>query len=99
MTDSLSTHQKAFATVVIIFTVLADIFEPAQLVRVQGLFGAVFGLSSVIGPTVGGWITDNLSWRWVFYVNIPVGALAILATVFFVPYVKSKASWKGIDFV
>jgi len=83
----------------IIFTVLADIFEPAQLVRVQGLFGAVFGLSSVIGPTVGGWITDNLSWRWVFYVNIPVGALAILTTVFFVPYVKSKASWKEIDFV
>jgi EmrB/QacA subfamily drug resistance transporter len=82
-----------------IFTVLADIFEPAQLVRVQGLFGAVFGLSSVIGPTVGGWITDNLSWRWVFYVNIPVGALAILTTVFFVPYVKSKASWKEIDFV
>ena len=83
----------------IIFTVLADIFEPAQLVRVQGLFGAVFGLSSVIGPTVGGWITDNLSWRWVFYVNIPVGALAILTTVFFVPYVKSQASWKEIDFV
>ena len=83
----------------IIFTVLADIFEPAQLVRVQGLFGAVFGLSSVIGPTVGGWITDNLSWRWVFYVNIPVGALAILTTVFFLPFVKSKASWKEIDFV
>jgi len=83
----------------IIFTVLADIFEPAQRVRMQGLFGAVFGLSSVIGPTVGGWITDNLSWRWVFYVNIPVGVLAILTTAFFLPYVKSKASWKEIDFV
>lgn len=81
------------------FTVLADIFEPAQRVRMQGLFGAVFGLSSVIGPTAGGWITDNLTWRWVFYVNIPVGVLAILTTAIFLPYVKSKASWREIDFV
>ena len=81
------------------FTVLADIFEPAQRVRMQGLFGAVFGLSSVIGPTAGGWITDNLTWRWVFYVNIPVGVLAILTTAVFLPFVKSKASWREIDFV
>src|SRR5260370_5580259 len=83
----------------IIFTVLADIFEPAQRVRMQGLFGGVFGLSSVIGPTLGGCITDNLSSRSAFYVNIPVGVLAILTTAFFLPYVKSKASWKVIDFV
>ena len=81
------------------FTVLADIFEPAQRVRMQGLFGAVFGLSSVIGPTAGGWITDNLTWRWVFYVNIPVGVLAILTTAIFLPHVKSNASWREIDFV
>jgi EmrB/QacA subfamily drug resistance transporter len=81
------------------FTVLADIFaDPAQRVRMQGLFGAVFGLSSVIGPTVGGFITDNWGWRWVFYVNIPVGILAVAVTLAALPYVRSKVSWREIDF-
>jgi EmrB/QacA subfamily drug resistance transporter len=82
-----------------VFTVLADIFPDAQQrVRMQGLFGAVFGLASVIGPTFGGYITDNWGWRWVFYVNIPVGILAIAVTLGFLPYVRSKASWREIDF-
>ena len=55
-----------FATV---FAVIGDLFPPQQRARVGGLFGAVFGLSSVLGPTAGGYITDNLGWRWVFYVN------------------------------
>jgi EmrB/QacA subfamily drug resistance transporter len=81
------------------FTVLADIFaDPAQRVRMQGLFGAVFGLSSVIGPTVGGFITDNWGWRWVFYVNIPVGIFAVAVTLAALPYVRSKVSWREIDF-
>lgn len=81
------------------FTVLADVFtDPQQRVRMQGLFGAVFGLSSVIGPTFGGYITDNFGWRWVFYVNVPVGILAVLVTLVALPYVRSKASWREIDF-
>ncbi|MGH2444046.1 MAG: MFS transporter, partial [Chloroflexota bacterium] len=54
----------------LIFTLIGDIFTPAERARWQGLFSGVFALASVIGPTLGGWITDNTTWRWVFYVNI-----------------------------
>lgn len=59
------------------FAIPADLFVPAERARYQGLFGAVFGLSSVIGPFVGGLLTDNISWHWVFYVNLPVGLVAL----------------------
>jgi EmrB/QacA subfamily drug resistance transporter len=84
-----------FATV---FSVIGDLFPPAQRARAQGLFGAVFGLASVVGPTAGGFITDHWSWRWVFEVNIPVGIVAVAVVVAGLPYVKSKASWRDIDF-
>lgn len=63
-----------------IFTSVADIFpDPARRAKYQGLFFAVFALSSVIGPTLGGWITDNLDWRWVFYINLPLGLVSLVA--------------------
>src|SRR5439155_1603994 len=58
-----------------------------------------FGLSSIVGPTAGGWITDHWGWRWVFEVNIPVGIIAVLVVLAGLPYVRSKASWRDIDFV
>jgi EmrB/QacA subfamily drug resistance transporter len=79
------------------FTVLADIFPPAQRARMQGLFGGVFGLSSIVGPVVGGYITDNLGWRWVFYVNLPLGILGALVVLGFLPFVRTKATWRDID--
>ncbi|MBI5289016.1 MAG: MFS transporter [Chloroflexi bacterium] len=65
------------------FAIIGDLYPPAERGKYAGLMSGVFGLASVIGPLVGGYITDNLSWRWVFYVNIPLGALAlfVLATV------------------
>jgi len=81
------------------FTVLGDIYTPAERARIQGLFGAVFGLSSIIGPVVGGFLTDNLGWRWVFYVNLPVGLLGVLVVSGFLPFVRTKASWRDIDFI
>jgi EmrB/QacA subfamily drug resistance transporter len=81
-----------------VFTVLADIFTPQTRARMQGVFGGVFGLASVIGPAAGGYITDNWGWRWVFYVNIPVGVLGIALLFAFLPYVRSKATWRDIDF-
>ena len=81
-----------------VFTVLADIFTPQTRARMQGVFGGVFGLASIIGPTAGGFITDNWGWRWVFYVNIPVGVLGIALLIAFLPYVRSKATWRDIDF-
>jgi len=59
------------------FAIPADLFVPAERARYMGMFGAVFGLSSVIGPFVGGLLTDNISWHWVFFVNLPVGLVAL----------------------
>jgi EmrB/QacA subfamily drug resistance transporter len=62
---------------VLAMTTIADLVAPRERGRYQGLFGAVFAFSSVAGPLLGGFITDALSWRWIFYVNLPVGAAAL----------------------
>jgi EmrB/QacA subfamily drug resistance transporter len=85
-----------FATV---FAVIGDLFPPTQRARLAGLFGAVFGLSSIVGPTAGGYITDSWGWRWVFYVNLPVGIIAVLLVIATMPYVRSSASLRDIDFL
>jgi multidrug resistance protein len=63
---------------------VGDIIPPRDRGRYQGYFGAVFGVSTVIGPLLGGFFVDHLSWRWIFYVNLPIGgvALAVIASVF-----------------
>ena len=63
------------------FSVIGDLFPPAQRGKVQGLFGGVFGITAVAGPLLGGWLTDSFSWRWIFYVNVPIG-LAALVVIF-----------------
>jgi EmrB/QacA subfamily drug resistance transporter len=59
-------------------TIVGDIFELETRARIQGLFGAVWGISAVVGPAAGGFITDLISWRWVFYVNVPFGIVAAI---------------------
>jgi EmrB/QacA subfamily drug resistance transporter len=81
----------------IVFAVIGDIFPPAERGKVQGIFAGVFGLSSVVGPALGGWITDNFSWRWVFYVNLPVGLLAIAALFIAFPYFAPEGGKRAID--
>ncbi len=85
-----------FATV---FAVIGDLFPPTQRARLAGLFGGVFGLASIVGPTLGGYITDSWGWRWVFYVNLPVGLIAVILVIATMPYVRSSASIRDIDFL
>ena len=69
----------AGAMIPIAQAIIGDIFPPAERGKWQGLLFSVFGFAVIVGPTLGGWITDQLSWRWIFYVNVPLGAIALAA--------------------
>lgn len=75
----------AGAMMPIVQAIIGDIFPPIERGKWQGLMMSVFGLATILGPTAGGWITDNLGWRWVFYVNMPVGVLALIAVAITLP--------------
>ncbi len=81
------------------FAIVGDLFPPAQRGKLQGLFGAVFGVASVLGPTVGGYITDNLDWRWVFYINLPVGAVALAVLILTMPVIRARRANPRIDYL
>ena len=81
------------------FAVIGDIFPPAERGKYQGLMAGTFGLSSIIGPTLGGFITDHLSWHWVFFVNIPLGVLIVGVFIFFFPHLKPDTRKHKIDYL
>jgi EmrB/QacA subfamily drug resistance transporter len=68
--------------IVVTFAVIGDVIPPRERGKYQGYFGAVFGFSTVVGPLLGGFFVDNLSWRWIFYVNLPIGAVALTVIAF-----------------
>src|SRR5258707_12736773 len=74
----------------ILFTIVGDIFSPIERGKYQGLFAALWGVASIFGPTLGGWLTDHWSWRACFYVNLPFGVLAVAAIHFEFPNMKPR---------
>lgn len=81
------------------FAIPADLFSPAERPKYMGVFGAVFGVSSIIGPLLGGYLTDALSWHWVFFVNLPIGIIAIAFIMRYMPSlshnIEAKIDWLG----
>jgi EmrB/QacA subfamily drug resistance transporter len=79
------------------FAVVGDLFSPRERGRWQGLLGAMWGLSSVVGPLFGGWLTDAASWRWIFYINIPLGLLALGVIAYALPAIARRHE-KPLDY-
>ena len=78
--------------------VIGDLFTPQERGKYQGLFGAVFGLSSLVGPALGGFITDNFGWHWIFYVNIPIGIVSLVVLARLLPTVKRPDASRNLDY-
>ncbi|GAV15225.1 MDR family MFS transporter [Paenibacillus sp. NAIST15-1] len=83
----------------VVFTILFDIFPEGKRAKMTGMFGAVFGLSSVFGPMAGAFFSDHLHWRWIFYVNLPLGLIALLLVMLgyqeTLSFKKQQIDWLG----
>ena len=79
------------------FIIVGELFSPRERGKYTGLVASMFGVASVLGPTVGGFITDRLSWRWVFYINLPLGFLAFLVLLICLPLLKHHEEKRRID--
>jgi EmrB/QacA subfamily drug resistance transporter len=79
--------------------VIGDLFTPAERGKYQGLFGAVFGPASIVGPLLGGFLTEQISWHWIFYVNIPIGIAALIVIGRLLPTVKRPDASRNLDFL
>jgi EmrB/QacA subfamily drug resistance transporter len=77
--------------------IIGDMFTPAERGKYQGLFGAVFGVAFVVGPLVGGFLTEQVSWHWIFYVNIPIGLVALFVISRLLPNVKTQGTTRNFD--
>jgi EmrB/QacA subfamily drug resistance transporter len=83
----------------IALAVIADLYPPEERAKYGALFGAVFGLSSVLGPALGGLITDNFGWHWIFFVNVPVALVSLIVCWLLLPPVKHPEAGRNIDYV
>jgi EmrB/QacA subfamily drug resistance transporter len=83
----------------IALAVIGDLFTPAERGKYQGLFGAVFGIAALIGPALGGYLTETLSWHWVFFVNLPIGAVTIYIIWRLLPTLKRDGPRPRIDYL
>ena len=83
----------------IALAVIGDLFTPAERGKYQGLFGAVFGIAFLVGPGLGGFLTDNFSWHWVFFVNLPIGLVALAVIGRLLPNIKGRRRDIKIDYL
>src|SRR5688572_9211524 len=83
----------------IALAIIGDIFAPSERGRYQGFFGAVFGVSTLIGPAIGGLITDNFGWHWIFYVNVPIGAVVLYVIWRVLPTHHERDADRHIDYL
>jgi len=84
----------------IVMAIIGDLYSPRERGRFQGLFGGVFALSFIVGPFIGGWITDHVSWHWVFYVNVPFGIAALVVLALVLPNAAHRrASLRDLDYL
>ena len=81
----------------IALAIIGDMFSPAERGKYQGLFGAVFGIAFVAGPLVGGWLTENIGWHWIFYVNVPIGIVSLFFIFRLLPTVKNPRATRNFD--
>jgi EmrB/QacA subfamily drug resistance transporter len=79
--------------------VIGDLFTPQERGKYQGLFGAVFGIAFLIGPALGGLVTDTLSWHWIFYINIPIGIVSLAVVARLLPTVKRANATRTFDYL
>ncbi len=79
--------------------VIADLYTPAERGKYLGLFGAVFGLSSLVGPGLGGVITDNFGWHWIFFINVPIGLISLFILWRLLPAIKRPDAGRNIDYL
>jgi EmrB/QacA subfamily drug resistance transporter len=83
----------------IALAVIGDLFSPQERGKYQGLFGAVFGISFIVGPFLGGVLTDSVGWHWIFYVNIPIGIVSLIVLARLLPTVKRPDATRNLDIV
>lgn len=89
----------AGAVMPLTFTIIADLYPGEERARMQGVFSSVWGVAGLLGPLVGGLFVDNISWRWIFFINVPIGIVAILLVLRFLNETAIEKTKKSIDYL
>lgn len=88
----------AGAVMPLTFTIIGDLYQGQERARMQGLFSSVWGIAGLLGPLAGGLFVDHISWRWIFYINVPVGIMAVLLVLSFLHETRAVRKKKSVDY-